>query len=216
MKRMRWIAGLLLILLAIGAMFCWENFGRARFLYDSVLVAAEEIPAGTPLRSAVFRQIALPPEGKTEGSLSAAELSALADQVAARRIPAGSQLTAGDLQPLSAVIPEGSAIFPLKAQWISARSSALRGGDLVELVENVHYSSLGVYRVAFVKDSAEQEVVNSSGLPERNWLRRADGSGIISHIEIVAALSDYQRIRACTEGGDYAGLILVQKEEKEE
>ena len=70
------------------------------------------------------------------------------------------------------------------------------------------YSSVGTYGVAFVKDDDDQEIYSMEGVDDGKLLDRTDSNLPIHHIEIIAELDQYQKIRqAALEDG---GLLVVQ------
>ncbi|MDO4553045.1 MAG: SAF domain-containing protein [Bacillota bacterium] len=213
MKKWRMAAGALLILLAAGGLVYWELQGREEVMFQEVLVTRETVTAGTEISPGLFRTVRIPEEGKMEGALKPEDLEALSGMAAAREIGTGSQITAADFQEPERRMEEGETVFPLKPEWISLRSSSLRQGDLVEIYEDRTRTLIGVYRVAFVKDGNEAEVRDPELREELPILERTDGTGVISHIEILTDMEGYEKIADRTTGEQPAGLLIVQKGE---
>ncbi|MBE6037258.1 MAG: hypothetical protein E7223_06590 [Clostridiales bacterium] len=262
MERGRQLLGIAFLALALCGLIAWESWGRGYFLTEEVLLAREPIEAGTALSAALFSAGKVEKDSLAEGALTPEQLALLQGKVTNSQIPQNGQITVSQLREQDFYLGKGESIFVLKGEWISLRSSSLRRGDWIdvyalqegaergaEMPEEASGGSeaggesgsrdafpgtyLGTYRVAFVKDSNEVEVVNAAGGERAEALQRTDSTAKIGSVEIIAGTEDYGTLlrglsealkrnaeeaksgksagnAAGTEGG--ACLLLVQRE----
>lgn len=225
MKHLKGIAGLLLIVIAIGGIWLWETRGREALLYEEALVSSRDIRAGEILEAA---DIALKPfeaEALVSGALDGSKAGLVIGKEAKSDIPKNAQLSELLVAEPRKDFGDGRSIFRLKREWIDNRSSSLRKGDYVRIYSGDGESDLGLYELAFVRTEDEQEVGNLDtglNLNEKDRLAREYSDGIISHVEILCRLHEYLSIKEAAEsprdpGEEYArtgetkGLLLVQE-----
>ena len=158
MKRWKTLLGLALIIAAAAGLYYWETAGRATVLMDQVLTAGEEIPKGTLITADMITISDVPTELRQKGALEEGALPSLLGREAARTIREKDQLTLDDFRQETMEGSKGKSIYALKPEWISMRSSSLRKGDLVDIYDKNSMGLIGSFRVAFVKDSSENEV----------------------------------------------------------
>ncbi|WP_206458953.1 hypothetical protein [Anaerovorax sp. IOR16] len=209
-----WI-GIILVVSSICGLFFWETKGRECFLMDQVFVAAERIPMGTEVNTNQFKLVYVLRENKVEEAFSKEDKSRLQGKVTAQIIEKNQQVTADTFCKKHALIEEGKSVFLIKPEWIDSRSSSLRRGDWVDFYLAESGTFVGYYPVAFVKDEKEREVRNEESIMQDYILERTDATAQISHIEIIAALSEYEGIRHMAEESS-EGFLLVQAKRKEE
>jgi hypothetical protein len=134
-------------------------------------------------------------------------------------ILAGGQLSMKHLLDENENTRKSDSFFVVKREWIYMRSSALRRGDYVDIVGAQDGRSFGRYKIAFVKNAEEEEVTELSdggmGLIEREREARVDATSGIDHIEIVADLNAYMRVKSYAESQGGPSLVLVQREAEE-
>ena len=212
MKRGRTILGLLLIVVAVSGLIFWEVKGRETLLLDTVIVASEEISAGTVISRDLLKAGGVLEESRIQGSLNWDMLHVALGQVALRDIVKNSQLSEEYLTDNDFYLRSSESIFVLHPEWIAMRSSSIRRGDWIDIYENGGYDKIGTYRVAFVKDVNEIEVTDGEGPKESNSLDRTVSSSLINHVEIIANTKEYEKIARSAKKGE-AGLLLVQRQE---
>ena len=72
---MKWksIAGIVLVILSVAAMYYWETRGRDSFLLVPVLAASDDIEAGTIVGEEDFTVLRVPPETVAAATLTPSE-----------------------------------------------------------------------------------------------------------------------------------------------
>ncbi len=211
MKRSRTVLGLLLIIFAVAGLIFWEVRGRETMLLDTVIVAKERIPAGTLITRDLLSAAGILEENRIQGGLSWDKLHLAIGQVALQDIVENSQISEEFLAESDFYIRSNESIFVLHPEWIAMRSSSIRRGDWIDIYESGSFDKIGSYRVAFVKDANELEVTDGEGSEEFNALDRTVSTSLISHIEIIADMKEYEKIARLT-GNNETGLLLVQRQ----
>ena len=188
---MKWksIAGIVLVILSVAAMYYWETRGRDSFLLVPVLAASDDIEAGTIVGEEDFTVLRVPPETVAAATLTPSEAVYLYGQRAGRHIRRNQQVAKEDFGSAAAQVPVGKSVYVLPQSWIYSRSSSLRAGDRVLIYSMPEKKPLGAYTLAFVRDNAEQEVVDTN-LPS-GVLERTAPSSIISSLEILCTEQEY-------------------------
>ena len=211
MKRSRTVLGLLLIIFAVAGLIFWEVRGRETMLLDTVIVAKERIPAGTLITRDLLSAAGILEENRIQGGLSWDKLHLAIGQVAVQDIVENSQISEEFLAESDFYIRSNESIFVLHPEWIAMRSSSIRRGDWIDIYESGSFDKIGSYRVAFVKDANELEVTDGEGAGGSNALDRTVSTSLISHIEIIADMKEYEKI-ARLAGNNETGLLLVQRQ----
>lgn len=211
MKRSRTVLGLLLIIFAVTGLIFWEVRGRETMLLDTVIVAKERIPAGTLITRDLLSAAGILEENRIQGGLSWDKLHLAIGQVALQDIVENSQISEEFLAESDFYIRSNESIFVLHPEWIAMRSSSIRRGDWIDIYESGSFDKIGSYRVAFVKDANELEVTDGEGAEGSNALDRTVSTSLISHIEIIADMKEYEKI-ARLAGNNETGLLLVQRQ----
>lgn len=211
MKRSRTVLGLLLIIFAVTGLIFWEVRGRETMLLDTVIVAKERIPAGTLITRDLLSAAGILEENRIQGGLSWDKLHLAIGQVALQDIVENSQISEEFLAESDFYIRSNESIFVLHPEWIAMRSSSIRRGDWIDIYESGSFDKIGSYRVAFVKDANELEVTDGEGAEGSNALDRTVSTSLISHIEIIADMKEYEKIARLT-GNNETGLLLVQRQ----
>ncbi len=200
-RKKEWI-GIVLLILVFAAFVFWEAWGRARFLTEEVIVAAEEIPAGTALDPALFVRASVDRNAVMEGAIRPETAEKVRGKRAAVSIPKNAQISEFQLRDSDYYLAEGESIYVLKGEWIALRSASLRRGDWIDLYTlagEETFSKLGTYRVSFVRDVNESEVKNTTdgGTAEYDVtpvLSRTSSTAAIESVEIIATERDYAAI----------------------
>ena len=217
-RKRQWI-GILFLVLSVGALIAWEQWGRDYFLTNEVLLSKETIPEGTVLTADLFVSGSVEDSSIMEGAFTPNDVAKILGKVTTVTIPKNSQITDMVLRDADFYYAEDQSVYVLKGEWISLRSSSLRRGDSVELYaihEDAGWNPLGTYQIAFVKDQNESEVVSTSLAKDKGILSRQDASSPIYNVEIIATNDEYAKIleevmeTAKTNRGS---LLLVQRGE---
>ena len=188
---MKWksIAGIILVVLSVAAMYYWETRGRDSFLLVPVLAAAEDIEEGTVVGEEHFTVLRVPPETAASAALAPSEGAHIYGLRAGKRIRKNQQVAREDFGSTQAQVPDGKSVYVLPQSWIYSRSSSLRAGDRVLIYSMPEKKPMGAYTLAFVRDSAEQEVLDTN-LPG-GVLERTAPSSIIANLEILCTQQEY-------------------------
>lgn len=205
------IVGCILILTSFIGLIYWENDGRERWTMEEVIVAAEDINEGADITRDMFKTMRVSKDNLIDGALGKADIGKIVGRVADRAIAKKSQVSLAFFDDSDSIIEDGKSVYVIKNEWIDTRSSSLRAGDTIKIYVDTGELCFGTYRVAFVKDDNEQEVVEADGFaPSKNILDRKMSSRPASHVEIIATLEEYRAIMnfVISEG---RGLMLVQK-----
>jgi hypothetical protein len=219
LKRCKSVLGILLILLSLAGLMFWEMKGREMVMTDTVLVAKQEIPKGTIVNQSMFTVKGITKSNLLQKALGPEDLESLQGRMSAQLIAQNGQIIPEYFQKKELYLENDESVFVIKPEWIAMRSSALRRGDIIDLYGENGIGFLGNYRIAYVKDEAEREVVDAVEATGKNTtggiLERADSTSVIDHIEIITTLSEYERLKASIEGATGAtpaALIIVQRE----
>lgn len=217
MKKLRKFAGILLILIAVLILVVWEAKGREMILMDNVLVAKHEIRAGETLDQSMFAAVSVPRDAKALNAVTAAERESLNGRVTNVTIPQNGQMPAGFIRGKEVAISKDDAFFVIRREWIFMRSSALRRGDYVDIVSSDGEVDFGRYKIAFVKNAEEQEVLESDKAAFDGGQKnaRTNGNYKIDHVEIVATKQQYLAIKSYAESGSGPSLILIGRDGQE-
>ena len=215
-SRLQTALGVVLVLLAIAALFFWEAEGREMLLMDSVLVADSDMKTGEALDAARFRVVSVPAGTLVDGAVTPKSSDMIAGKEAAVDIIKGAQLSKRYLRDPVAMPKAETSCFIIRNEWIAMCSSSIRRGDEVIIASADGRSALGRYPVAYVKDGDGREVTDASsgmysftGAGGEN--ERVNTSAPVHHIEIVCELNDYRRILDYCAGKAGAPLMLIGK-----
>jgi hypothetical protein len=211
-KRARLFLGLFLVVCAVSALIYWELNGREKVLMDQVLVARETILPGTVITGDMFMESGILEDNKIDGALEPNRLNEVLGKVAKQKIIKKAQVTHEYFLDNEFYLNEGESVFKILPEWIYLYSSSLRRGDYVDIYEFGKHVKLGTYRVAFVKDQNDIEV-RDVNLESSSILDRTDSTSIISHIEIITNLNEYEEILKSVQNSTFAGLLIVQRGE---
>lgn len=217
MKRLRFIIGLFFIIIAIGGLLLWEIKGRETILMEEVVVAKADIIPGERLEPHLLTTIRIPKDNMIEAPFTSDDLGKLRGKIAHQHILKNSQISSRFLSNKRFSLGKNQSVYSLKSDWIFMRSSSLRRGDEIEIINRSGGVSLGTYRVAFVKDIAEREVKDlgeaGSLIKEEGTLGRLDSTSQIDHIEIIATMNQYNEILNNVLNEGAPSLIIVQRGE---
>ena len=209
MKQWKALVGAMLMILAVGGMVVWESWGRDALFMTDVVVASRTIPAGQLLTADDLTVVGIPEEYIVDGAMAGSLLEDMVGLYTVNGLSPNQQLCKKDVASEHQLVKDQETAFVIPEEWIVMRSSSLRKGDEVSLYRLNDYSSLGTYTVAFVKDDKDQEIYSLEGINDQKLLSRTDSNYSVDHIEILAELESYKKIReaALLDGG----LLVVQE-----
>ena len=216
-NKLKTALGVILILIAIASLLFWEAEGRDMLLMDKVLVADGDVKKGDELDAARFHTVSVPAGSLVDGAIGPDDLALLSGKEAAVDIVKGAQLSRRYLRGVDEETKPDISFFVIRNEWIHMCTSSLRRGDDVLLVSADGRMVIGLYPVAYVKDSDGREVTDaSSGIYSFTGgsgdSERVNSTAPIHHVEIKCGLADYRRILDYCAGKTGAPLMLVRKE----
>ena len=169
-------AGILLIVISLGALGFWEFWGRENLAYEQILVLRQNIPENTEIVRSLLEVKRV--ENPGDQVLMEKDAAALIGMESAQFIPAGTPLHREFFQDPSLATGGniGQYILSIPAEWLISFPQTLRRGDEVSF----YYGEKQVTsaRVAHVRDSSNQEVISSDD-------DRLQASAPVSLVEVV-------------------------------
>ena len=170
------IAGIVLIVLSVGALGFWELWGRENITYDRVLVLKESLPKKTLITADMLRERKVEKAG--EGAIRTEQRNEIVGLETGQFIPAGTELYKEYFQEsiFSVGEEQGKYILSVPAQWLKAFPQTLRRGDRAFFYCGGEPVTDAV--VAYVRDGTNQEVYYGDD-------ERLTSSSSVSLIEIV-------------------------------
>ena len=170
------IAGIVLIVLSVGALGFWELWGRENITYDRVLVLKESLPKNTLITADMLRERRVEKAG--EGAIRTEQRNEIVGLETGQFIPAGTELYKEYFQEsiFSEGEEQGKYILSVPAQWLKAFPQTLRRGDRAFFYCGGEPVTDAV--VAYVRDGTNQEVYYGDD-------ERLTSSSSVSLIEIV-------------------------------
>ena len=170
------IAGIVLIVLSVGALGFWELWGRENITYDRVLVLKESLPKNTLITADMRRERKVEKAG--EGAIRTEQRNEIVGLETGQFIPAGTELYKEYFQEsiFSVGEEQGKYILSVPAQWLKAFPQTLRRGDRAFFYCGGEPVTDAV--VAYVRDGTNQEVYYGDD-------ERLTSSSSVSLIEIV-------------------------------
>ena len=170
------IAGIVLIVLSVGALGFWELWGRENITYDRVLVLKESLPKNTLITADMLRERKVEKAG--EGAIRTEQRNEIVGLETGQFIPAGTELYKEYFQEsiFSVGEEQGKYILSVPAQWLKAFPQTLRRGDRAFFYCGGEPVKDAV--VAYVRDGTNQEVYYGDD-------ERLTSSSSVSLIEIV-------------------------------
>ena len=172
----RRIAGIVLVVLSVGALGFWELWGRENITYDRVLVLKESLPKNTLITADKLRVKKVDRAG--EGALMEGEKGEIVGLETTQFVPAGTELYREYFQESIFAVGEeqGRYILSIPAQWLKAFPQTLRRGDRAFFYCGGEPVTDAV--VAYVRDGTNQEVYYGDD-------ERLTSSSSVSLIEVV-------------------------------
>ena len=216
MKKLRKFAGIILIISAVIILVLWEVKGREIILMDSVLAAKREIAAGEILDESMFNSVSVPIDAKAHSAVASKDCGSVNGKVITVTIPQNGQIPAQYIRGKEVAKDNDDSYFVIQREWIYMRSSALRRGDYADIISSNGEVDFGRYKIAFVKNAEEREVVDSGKAGSAPVGGRqsvgTDGNFKIDHVEIIADRQQYMAIKQYVESASGPSLILIRME----
>lgn len=185
-------AGILLIVISLGALGFWEFWGRENLAYEQVIVLRQNIPENTEIVRSLLEVKRV--ENPGDQVLMEKDAAALIGMESAQFIPAGTPLHREFFQDPSLATGgnTGQYILSIPAEWLISFPQTLRRGDEVSF----YYGEKQVTsaRVAHVRDSSNQEVVSSDDA-------RLQATAPASQLEVVVTEAEAVKLAAMAEKG---------------
>lgn len=212
-KIFRPVLGVLLIVVSIITLLWWENTGREQLVMSSVMVAKDNIQRGRIIGEQDFIEIKNISESTIPGAITPQTFYKIKGLVAKQYIPKLSQVIPKMFVKKDKMLLDGNSIFPIKEVWIGSRSSSLRKGDNIDLFDEKGQCYIGTFKIAYAKDSNEQEVVGTEENLSEDILQRDFSSSTIAHVEIITSMEEYKNIWHLAEEEGMKFLIIQKGEE---
>lgn len=172
----RRIAGIVLVVLSLGALGFWELWGRENITYDKVLVFKEALPKNTLITADMFRIKKVDNAG--DGAIPADRMDEIVGLETVQFVPADTELYREYFQESIFAVgqEQGKYILSIPAQWLKAFPQTLRRGDRAFFYCGGESVTDAV--VAYVRDGTNQEVYYGDD-------ERLTSSSTVSLIEVV-------------------------------
>lgn len=168
--------GLVLIFLSLGALGFWEFWGRENLSYEDVLVFRSDVSRGTVIEKDMLEIRKMDKPG--DEAILSHNLNEIIGLESVQFIPRGTPLHREYFQnPKLAVGGEtGNFILSIPNQWLMSFPQTMRRGDEVSFYCGGKVVTSA--RVAYVRDSSNQEVVSGDD-------DRLQASAPVSLVEVV-------------------------------
>lgn len=224
-QKLKGIAGIAIMFLALAATYFWLTHGQVQLESVTLLVARKDIPRGTVIDNAnnYFKPERINLSYAVTGAIKPENINQLNGRIAEQFIPANGQIVAQTFSGNSVVLKENEFVFKLPPTWVYSIPSSIRRGDKISIYEidgkiddklnnsedpevkltNGKTESIFNTTVVFVKDSTNREVTDTNGK------ERLDGSSQVSAIEIICTRSDTQILESSVLSGKK--LIVVYR-----
>lgn len=185
-------AGILLIVISLGALGFWEFWGRENLAYEQILVLRQNIPENTEIVRSLLEVKRV--ENPGEKVLLEKDAATLIGMESSQFIPAGTPLHREFFQDPSLATggSTGQYILSIPDEWLISFPQTLRRGDEV----GFYYGEKQVIsaRVAHVRDSSNQEVVSADDA-------RLQATAPASQLEVVVTEAEAVKLAAMAEKG---------------
>lgn len=170
------IAGIILVVLSLGALGFWELWGRENITYDRILVLRESQPKNTRLTADMFREKRVEEAG--DGAILSGQLELVEGLETAQYVAAGAELFIEYFQESQFAVgeEEGKFILSIPNQWLKSYPQTLKRGDRAFFYCGGEIVTDAV--VAYVRDGTNQEVYYGDD-------ERLTSSAAVSLIEVV-------------------------------
>lgn len=178
MKKTRTIIGILLIFISIGALVTWEKWGKNQFLYDEILVLAENVPKGTVITEEMLKTVRM--DTREEDAIKASGTDRIIGFEASSFIHKGVPLFSEYFEEEGLTADEnlGRYILSIPDNWRISSPSTIAKGDRAYFFVNGKFVTSAL--VAFVSaEDKELEVVVSDKQAAALSKIAEQGSGMV-------------------------------------
>lgn len=196
------IVGIALIVVALAGMIGWETFGRDRLMTEKVLVCSRDVEKNEVITKDMLGMLKIDKRSVIVGRVK--EPEKIIGRRAANFIPKGLQLSPEFFVEADLALSKNQKICAIPKEWIFAYPQTIRRGDTVSfyavnqdqegLLPPAGSSSIMNAKVAFVKDTANREVIDVT--PDR-----IDASADAAAIEIIIDDERYAILKNMAESG---------------
>lgn len=185
-------AGILLIVISLGALGFWEFWGRENLAYEPVLVLRQDISENTQIIRSLLEVKRI--ENAGDHVLRESDAASVLGMEAAQYIPAGTPLHREFFQDpaLSTGGSTGQYILSIPAEWLISFPQTLRRGDEVSFYYGE--KKLVTVKTAHVRDSSNQEVVSEDDA-------RLQATAPASQLEVIITEADALKLTELAERG---------------
>ncbi len=199
----RKIAGIIMIVLSLGALGFWELWGRENLSYRSILVFKEPHEAYTLVTDDMLREIRV--ERASSGALGPKDRNRILGMETRQYVPAGQEL---DIQYFRDTmfrtgLKEDSFVLRVPDLWMVSCPESIKRGDkaFFYLGEEL----LCETRVIHVKDSYGREITYSG-------LDRYYPTGRMNLIEVMLSGENVRKLSMLAEKGNRFTIIYAEEE----
>lgn len=185
-------AGILLILISLGALGFWEFWGRENLAYERILVLKQDTPMNTAIARSMLEVRRMEEPG--EHVLLETDAASLLGMESAQYIPSGTPLYREYFQDpaLATGGSTGQYILSIPAEWLISFPQTMQRGDEVSFYYGEKLAA--TVRVAHVRDSSNQEVLSADDA-------RLQSTAPVSQLEVVITEEDAVKLTGLAEKG---------------
>ena len=189
----KYTAAMLLLVGGVGGSVLYNQFWQPMMNSQTVYLATNSLPAGTPITSNDWREVSMKKTHVSPGAIT--DWETLNGLYTAQAMSANQQFTALDTENNPYTITPGTEDVPIAQSWIVSVSPTLRQGDYVKIVPiagqgSVPFSgnavglSLDHLLVLSVHTTQNMEVMNASPNGPQTVGARDNGLGTPSIIDL--------------------------------
>lgn len=170
------IAGIVLVVLSLGALGFWELWGRENITYDRAVVLKESVPKNTLITREMLKVRRI--ENAAQGAIMAEDTEKIIGLETAQYVAAGTELYEEYFQESIFAVgkEEGKFILSIPEQWLRSCPQTLKRGDRAFFYCGGEIVTDAV--VAYVRDGSNQEIHYGDD-------ERLTSSAAVSLIEVV-------------------------------
>jgi hypothetical protein len=212
-NKLRGILGVFLMIMAIGGIYYWENYGREDILYRQVVISKEDIHRNDMINDQNVELVKI--EEFLINPQTARTIESIIGQEAKQFIPQGTIVDRNYLGYSYLIPKENQVIFEIPKEWIYNSPQTLRRGDEIILFPikkegngpknsaTAEYEKASfenedddeavqekIMAVAYVKDGSNYEVEDEN----RVGVDRLYGSAVIKSIEVLATQEEIKEL----------------------
>ena len=216
-ERLKGVLAVLLIAATFACGYYWENYGRQQFTYTDIIVFKEPVAANTEVKRNMLGIMKVENTTLIEDAVTNPE--SIIGKETANYIPCRLPLTKKFFTEAGLSTGSGKYNFKIPEQWIYSFPQTLRRGDKIYIYAIPSEEKYDTYaeggqalaaqdrplfqtKVAYVKDSANREVLNVAN-------NRYDGTSTAAQIEIIITEELYNVLCKAHEAGYSFNILYV-------